>query len=79
MKGNDDRNPKFCRLCWFELGTLDYVSLLLYKPLLNLVEFIIKSWTCKDMASFCWSVLLSHLNNKSRVESYEDFLVRKCF
>ena len=21
MQGNDDRNPKFCRLCWFELGT----------------------------------------------------------
>ena len=21
MKGNDDRNHKFCRLSWFELGT----------------------------------------------------------
>ena len=21
MQGNDERNPKFCRLCWFELGT----------------------------------------------------------
>ena len=21
MQGSDDRNPKFCRLCWFELGT----------------------------------------------------------
>ena len=38
---------------------------------MNLVEYIIKSWTCKNIASFSWSVLLSYPNNKSRVGGRE--------
>ena len=63
MQGNDDRNPKFCRLCWFELGTR-----LTLRTVVESCRVYYKSWTCKNMASFCWSVLLSHPNNKSRVE-----------
>ena len=67
MKMNVDRNPKYCRLCWFELGT----PLCLFVTLRYVVESCRVYYKILDLQEYGFVLLVclvSHPNNKSRVE-----------